>query len=129
MIDPEARYLRTHEWAKEEDDGVFLVGLSSYAVEQLGDIVYMELPEEGDTVEQGGTFGVVESVKAASDLYAPLGGEILEVNQAVADNPDLLKEDPYEEGWLIKIKATNPSEFEDLMDAKEYKRFLETEVE
>lgn len=129
MIDPEARYLRTHEWAKEEDDGVFLIGLSSYAVEQLGDIVYMELPEEGDTVEQGGTFGVVESVKAASDLYAPLGGEILEVNQAVADNPDLLKEDPYEEGWLIKIKATNPSEFEDLMDAKEYKRFLETEVE
>lgn len=129
MIDPEARYLRTHEWAKAEGKGIFAVGLSSYALEQLGDIVYMELPEEGETVEQGGTFGVVESVKAASDLYAPLGGEILEVNRAAADNPDMLKEDPYEEGWLIKIKASNPSEFEDLMDAKEYKQFLETEAE
>ena len=129
MIDPEARYLRTHEWAKKEGGGIFSVGLSSYAVEQLGDIVYMELPQPGDTLEQSGTFGVVESVKAASDLYAPLGGEVLEVNQVVVENPDLLKEDPYEEGWLIKIKASNPSEFEDLMDAKECKHFLETEAE
>lgn len=129
MIDPEARYLRTHEWAKEEGKGIFSVGLSSYALEQLGDIVYLELPEEGDTVEQGGTFGVVESVKAASDLYAPLGGEIVGVNRAAVENPDLLKEDPYEEGWLIKIKALHPTEFEELMDAKEYKHFLETEAE
>jgi glycine cleavage system H protein len=129
MIDPEARYLKTHEWAKKEDGDVFAVGLSSYAIDQLGDIVFMELPEPGDPVEQGGSFGVVESVKAASDLYAPVGGEVVEVNEAVPDNPDMLKEDPYEEGWLIKIRASNPDEFKELMDAKEYKHFLETEAE
>jgi glycine cleavage system H protein len=129
MIDPEARYLKTHEWARREDGDVFAVGLSSYAIDQLGDIVFMELPEPGDAVEPGGSFGVVESVKAASDLYAPVGGEVVEVNEQVPDNPDMLKEDPYEEGWLIKIKASNPAEFEELMDAKEYKRFLETEAE
>lgn len=129
MIDPEARYLKTHEWARREDGDIFAVGLSSYAIDQLGDIVFMELPEPGDAVEPGGSFGVVESVKAASDLYAPVGGEVVEVNEAVPDNPDMLKEDPYEEGWLIKIKAANPEEFKELMDAKEYKHFLETEAE
>ncbi|HPY76618.1 MAG TPA: glycine cleavage system protein GcvH [Anaerohalosphaeraceae bacterium] len=127
MIDPEARYLRTHEWARREDGDVFTIGLSSYAIDQLGDIVFMELPQEGDTLDQGGSFGVVESVKAASDLYAPIGGEVVEVNEAVPENPDMLKEDPYEEGWLIKIKASNPEEFEEMMDAGEYKHFLETE--
>lgn len=129
MIDQEARYLKSHEWIKKEDDGVFAVGLSSYALEQLGDIVFMELPSEGETFEQGAVFGVVESVKAASDMYMPVGGEIAEVNQAAADNPDMLKEDPYEEGWLIKIKASNPAEFDELLDAKEYRHFLETEAE
>lgn len=129
MIDQEARYLKSHEWAKKEDEGVFAVGLSSYALEQLGDIVFMELPSLGDTFDKGAVFGVVESVKAASDLYMPLGGEIVEINQAAADNPDMLKEDPYEEGWLIKIKASSPSEFDDLLDAREYKHFLETEAE
>jgi len=129
MIDQEARYLKSHEWAKEEEGGVFAVGLSSYAIDQLGDIVFMELPEAGDTIEQGAVFGVVESVKAASDLYAPLGGEVVAVNQAVPDNPDMLKEDPYEEGWLIQIRASNPAEFNELLDAKEYKQFLETEAE
>lgn len=127
MIDPEARYLKTHEWARREDGDVFTIGLSSYAIDQLGDIVFMELPQEGDTLDQGGSFGVVESVKAASDLYAPIGGEVVEVNEAVPENPDMLKEDPYEEGWLIKIKASNPEEFEEMMDAGEYKHFLETE--
>lgn len=129
MIDPEARYLKTHEWARREEGDVFAVGLSRYAIDQLGDIVFMELPEPGDAVEQGGSFGVVESVKAASDLYAPVGGEVVEVNEQVPDNPDMLKEDPYEDGWLIRIKASNPAEFEELMDVKEYKHFLETEAE
>jgi len=129
MIDQEARYLKTHEWVKKEDDEVFAVGLSSYAIEQLGDIVFMELPNKGDTFEQGAVFGIVESVKAASDMYMPLGGEITEVNDAVPDNPDMLKEDPYEEGWIIKIRVSNPAEFNELMDAREYKKFLETEAE
>ncbi len=129
MIDQEARYLKSHEWAKKEDDEAFAVGLSSYAIDQLGDIVFMELPKKGDTFEQGAVFGVVESVKAASDLYMPLSGEIVEVNQAAADNPDVLKDDPYEEGWLIKIRASKPAEFDELLDAKEYKHFLETEAE
>lgn len=129
MIDQEARYLESHEWARKEEGNVFTVGLSSYAVEQLGDIVFMELPAEGDSFKQGNVFGVVESVKAASDMYMPLGGRIMEVNQSAVENPDMLKEDPYEEGWLIKIKASNPAEFDDLLDAKEYKQFLETEAE
>ena len=129
MIDQEARYLKSHEWAKKEDDEAFAVGLSSYAIDQLGDIVFMELPKKGDTFEQGAVFGVVESVKAASDLYMPLSGEIVEVNSAAADNPDVLKDDPYEEGWLIKIRASKPEEFDELLDAREYKKFLETEAE
>lgn len=129
MIDQEARYLKTHEWARKEDDKVFVVGLSSYAIEQLGDIVFMELPSAGDTFEAGAVFGVVESVKAASDMYMPIGGRIVEINEAVPDNPDMLKEDPYEKGWIIKIKASNPAELEALMDAEQYEKFLETETE
>ena len=129
MIDQEAGYLKSHEWAKKEDEKVFSAGLSSYAIEQLGDIVYMELPAIGDTFEKGAIFGVIESVKAASDMYMPIGGEIAAVNEAVADNPDMLKTDPYEKGWFIKIKVSNPAEFDELMDAASYQTFLETEAE
>jgi len=128
MIDEEARYLKTHEWARPEEDDIFAVGLSSYAIEQLGDIVYMELPKTGDVLEKGAVFGVVESVKAASDMYMPIAGEIVDVNDAIPDNPDLLKEDAYEEGWLIKVRAADPKDFEDLMDAGAYRKFLETEA-
>lgn len=129
MIDEEARYLKSHEWARHDEDDIYVVGLSSYAIEQLGDIVYMELPKTGDMFEKGAMFGVVESVKAASDMYMPLAGEVVDVNEAVPDNPDMLKEDPYEEGWLIRVKAANPKEFDALMDAEAYRKFLETEAE
>jgi glycine cleavage system H protein len=129
MIDEEARYLKSHEWARQEEDDVFVVGLSSYAVEQLGDIVYMELPKTGDVFEKGAVFGVVESVKAASDMYMPVGGEIVDVNESIPDNPDLLKEDAYEEGWLIKVRADNPTDFDDLLSAEAYRKYLETEAE
>ena len=129
MIDQEARYLKSHEWAKKEGDGVFAVGLSSYAIEQLGDIVFMELPAEEDTFQAGDVFGVVESVKTAADMYMPIGGQVVQVNSAVPDDPDVLKDDPYEKGWLIKIKASKPAELDDLMDAVAYEKFLEAEQE
>lgn len=127
MIDPEARYVKTHEWAKKEGTLV-AAGLTAYAIEQLGDIVYMELPEVGKTLKQGDVFGVIESVKSASDMYAPVSGKVAEVNADIPNNPDALKKDAYTKGWLIKIEPANPSEFAGLMDAAAYRTFLETEA-
>ena len=128
MVDADARYLTSHEWAKKQDDGVFTVGLSGYAIEQLGDIVYMELPEVGKEFVAGEPFGIIESVKAASDMYAPLSGKVVEVNEAVSDGPDVLKTDAYNAGWLIKIEASDAGQFDGLMDADAYRTFLETEA-
>ncbi|MDH4202723.1 MAG: glycine cleavage system protein GcvH [Phycisphaerae bacterium] len=128
MIDADAGYLESHEWAKKQDGNVFTVGLTAYAIEQLGDIVYMELPEAGTEVIAGEPFGVVESVKSASDMYAPISGTVVEANTDIPDNPDILKGDAYDAGWLIKIEASDPDEFEDLMDNAAYKKFLETEA-
>ncbi|MHC4525621.1 MAG: glycine cleavage system protein GcvH [Planctomycetota bacterium] len=128
MIDADARYLQSHEWVKKTDGNVFTVGLSAYAIEQLGDIVYMELPEAGAEFAAGDAFGVVESVKSASDMYMPIGGKVVEVNESVPDGPDVLKTDAYGAGWMIKIEASDPSEFDALMDEAAYKKFLETEV-
>lgn len=127
MIDPKARYLKTHEWAKK-DGALVAVGLTAYAIEQLGDIVYMELPEVGKPFNQGEMFGVVESVKSASDMYCPVGGKVAAVNAAICDNPDTLKHDAYEKGWLIKLEPADASQFEGLMDADAYRTFLETEA-
>jgi glycine cleavage system H protein len=128
MFDSQARYLKTHEWAKKESGNLFTVGLTAYAIEQLGDIVYMELPEAGKTIAQGESFGVVESVKSASDMYAPLSGEVIAANSEARDNPDMLKKDAYDKGWMIKIEANKPAEFDGLMDADTYRKFLETEA-
>ena len=127
-IDADARYLQSHEWAKKADGNVFTVGLTAYAIEQLGDIVYMELPEAGKEVAAGEPFGVVESVKSAADMYSPVSGKIVEVNNDIPDNPDTLKTDAYSAGWLIKIEATAPAEFDALLDDVAYKKFLETEA-
>ena len=127
MIDPEARYLKSHEWAKK-DGAMVAVGLTAYAIEQLGDIVYMELPEVGKTLNQGEMFGVVESVKSASDMYAPIGGKVVQVNSVIPDNPDSLKHDVYQNGWLIKIEPADASQLAGLMDADAYRTFLETEA-
>lgn len=128
MIDPQARYLKTHEWVKKEDGDIYAVGLSAYAIEQLGDIVYMELPEVGRTLEKEEPFGVVESVKSASDMYVPIAGTVTAVNGEIPESPDILKNDAYQAGWLVKIKASDPSELEGLMDEVAYKKFLETEA-
>lgn len=128
MIDANARYLKSHEWARKESGNVFTVGLTTYAVEQLGDIVYMELPEVGRKLTNNESFGIVESVKSASDMYAPISGKVIEVNKTVPDNPDILKTDAYQKGWLIKIEAANPSEFDALMDDKAYRKYLETDA-
>lgn len=127
MIDPQARYLKTHEWIKQEDDNIYMMGLSAYAIEQLGDIVYMELSEVGRELEAEEPFGVVESVKTAADIYAPITGTVTAVNDKIPDNPDILKKDAYGNGWLVKIKASNLSELETLMDETAYKEFIESE--
>ena len=128
MIDADARYLKSHEWARKIDDATIAVGLSGYAIEQLGDIVYMELPDVGAEYRKDEPFGVVESVKSAADMYAPVSGRVVEVNSSIPDNPDILKKDAYDAGWLIKIEASDPSEFETLLDEAAYRKFLETEA-
>ena len=123
MVPKELRCLQTHEWAKrEEDSGIITVGLTDYAVEQLGDIVFLELPAVGDRVTKESEFCTIESVKAASDLYAPVSGEITEVNEAVTEDLELFKINPYGQAWIVKIKADDIEEFETLMSAEDYEK-------
>ncbi len=117
---------KSHEYILDNENGTYTVGLTDYAVEQLGDIVFLELPEVGAEFKKGETFATIESVKAASEIYMPISGKVSEVNVAVADAPETLNEDVYENGWLIKIAATpEPTEFEDLLDYEDYKEELE----
>lgn len=123
-FDDSVKYQESHEWARVEGDLV-VVGISDYAQDELGDVVFVELPEVGATMKKGDAFGVVESVKAASDLYLPAGGEIAEVNEALKDTPEKINEAPFGDGWIIKVKATDTSELEGLMNAAAYKTFTE----
>jgi glycine cleavage system H protein len=117
-------YTEDDEWLLVEgDEGV--VGITDYAQDSLSDIVYLELPEVGDSFEQGEAFGVVESVKAAADLYMPVSGEVLAINEALVDEPEKINSDPYGEGWLIRIKILNADELDDLMDDAAYRTYLE----
>jgi len=118
------RYRRSHEWARAEGDTV-VMGISHYAQDQLGEVVYVELPEVGTGVAAGKELGTLESVKAVSEFLAPVGGEVIEVNERLEDNPNLVNEDPYGEGWLVKISGS--VEGEDLLDAGAYQEFLEEE--
>ncbi len=120
------KYSKEHEWAKVEDESV-VVGITDYAQESLGEIVYVELPDEGSPVTRSEAFGVVESTKAVSDLYAPVSGTVTQVNDALLDNPELINEDPYEDGWMIQIAASDLSELDKLLSAAEYAKFLEEE--
>ncbi len=129
MIDRDVRYSQTHEWARVEDDGTVSVGLSGYAIEQLGDVVYMELPSVGDVVARGEVFGVVESVKAASDMNAPVTGKVAAVNDTVQDDPDVLKRDTYGAGWLVRIEVAGLDEYEVMLDAEEYEKVIQSEQE
>jgi glycine cleavage system H protein len=123
-LDPDCRYSEEHEWIRVEgDEGV--IGITDYAQEQLSDVVYVELPEVGDTFGQDDVFAVVESVKAASDVYMPVSGEILEINEALEDSPELVNQDPFGEAWFVRIAIADPAELEGLIDAEAYKAFVE----
>lgn len=114
------RYAKTHEWAKQLADDIVEVGISDFAQEALGDVVYVELPTVGDTVSATEECAAVESVKAASDIYAPVSGEIIEINDALNDEPELLNSSSYEEGWMFRIKASDLSELDSLLEAEGY---------
>lgn len=124
-IPGDLKYLRSHEWARLEDDGNVRVGISDSAQSQLGDLVYVELPEIGDSVEQEVACAVVESVKAASDVYSPIGGEVVEVNENLADSPEMVNDAPYDDGWLFLVKPSNVDELGGLLDAQAYEEALE----
>lgn len=117
------KYADSHEWVKVDGD-IATVGISDYAQHALGNIVYVDMPEEGDEVSQGEDFGAVESVKAASDLISPVSGEVVEVNEALVDKPELINDDAYS-NWIIKVKMSDPSELDNLMDAEAYKKICE----
>jgi len=126
-IPGDLKFLKSHEWARVEDDGTVRVGISDHAQGQLGDLVYVELPEVGATVQAGNGTAVVESVKAASDIYSPVSGEIVEVNEALSDKPETINEDAYGEGWIFRVKVENRDELEDLLDADAYGELVEND--
>jgi glycine cleavage system H protein len=124
----EYRYTEEHEYVRVENDEAY-IGISDYAQKELGDIVYVELPSVGTSIHKGDTFGTVESVKSVSDLYAPLSGEVIELNPRVESTPQIVNEDAEGEGWMLKVRFSDASDLDDLMDAKEYRRFVGQEEE
>ncbi|MFT4796735.1 MAG: glycine cleavage system H protein [Candidatus Azotimanducaceae bacterium] len=123
----ELRYAESHEWARVEDDGTITVGISDHAQEALGDVVYVELPEVDAEVKANAEAGVVESVKAASDIYAPVSGTIIAINTALEDAPEAVNESPYTDGWFFRLKPNDLSELENLLDMNAYQEFCEAE--
>ena len=124
-FDDSVKYQKSHEWARNDGDLV-VVGISDYAQDSLGDVVFVELPEAGATIKKGESFGVVESVKSASDLFMPVGGEIAEVNDSLSDTPETVNESPFGDGWMIKIKPTDVSEYDALLSAADYEEYTKT---
>lgn len=118
----ELKYATSHEWARREEDGTVTVGITDHAQEALGDVVFVELPEVGDTLAAGDEAGVVESVKAASDIYAPVGGEVLEVNPALEDEPETVNADPYNDGWIFRLQPGEIAELDKLLSADDYRQ-------
>ncbi len=116
----ELRYASSHEWVRVEDDGTVTVGITDHAQSALGDVVYVELPEMSASLDAGAEAGVVESVKAASDIYAPIGGEVIELNDALEDNPEIINESPYGDGWFYKLQPADLGELDNLLDAEAY---------
>ncbi|MBI3399673.1 MAG: glycine cleavage system protein GcvH [Deltaproteobacteria bacterium] len=120
------KYTKEHEWVRVEGN-IATVGITDYAQDSLGDVVYLELPSDGTAVTKDETFGVVESVKAVSDLYSPIGGTVIEINDALIDNPEVINDDPYGDAWMLKVEMNNHGELEDLLTADEYKKYVEEE--
>jgi glycine cleavage system H protein len=119
MVPTDLRYTSDHEWVRADGD-VATIGITAYAADQLGDIVFVELPDAGRAVAQSAAFGVVESVKAVSDLFAPVGGEVIEANGDLSARPELVNGEPYEGGWMIRVRMSDPGELEELLDAEAY---------
>tara|TARA_R110002167_G_scaffold2178_11_gene11139 strand:+ start:26898 stop:27290 length:393 start_codon:yes stop_codon:yes gene_type:complete len=126
-IPAELKYVPSHEWIRDEGNGVVTIGITDHAQELLGDVVFVELPDVGDSFAAGDDMGVVESVKAASDIYAPISLEVIEVNAELEDSPELANSDPYGDGWFFKVKITDSGELDGLMDADGYSELCEAE--
>ena len=126
MYPDELYYTKDHEWARVGDDDLVRMGITYYAQDQLGDIVYVELPELGDTVGQGGPLGTVESVKTVADIFAPVSGEVVEVNEALVESPELVNESPYDKGWMVTIKMQEEGERETLLKRDEYEELIDS---
>lgn len=119
-VPDELRYQESHEWTTVDETGV-RIGISDFAQDELGDVVFVELPDEGDELTKDDTFGVVESIKAVSDLYAPVSGEVTAINEDLFDQPELVNENPFEDGWMIELEPSDPNEFDELLSAEEYR--------
>ena len=123
MVPSDLRYTKDHEWVRVDGDDA-VIGITAYAAEQLGDIVFVELPDIGKALSQSAAFGVVESVKAVSDLYAPVGGEVVGINDALAGTPEVVNRDPYGEGWMVRVRLADAGELDELLDAPEYDELI-----
>ncbi len=126
MYPDNCKYTKEHEWIRA-DGGTYVVGITNFAAEQLGDVTYVDLPKVGKEVKQGESTAAVESVKAASDIYAPAGGRVSEVNSALGDAPELVNQGPYDKGWFFKLEGVNPAELDALMDSKAYSAYAEAQ--
>jgi len=124
-MDNTLKFADSHEWVKDNGDGTVTIGISEHAQEMLGDVVFVDLPDTGDEIEAGESFSLVESVKAASDIYAPISGVIVEINEELEDSPELINEESYEGGWIVKVKMSDASELNNLKDAEEYLSSIE----
>ncbi|EKD41207.1 MAG: Glycine cleavage system H protein [uncultured bacterium] len=122
-VPQDLKFSKEHEWVKI-DGKIAIIGVTDYAQEQLGDVVNVEFPPEGEEINKDEAFGVVESVKSVSDIFAPISGKVLEINEPLIDSPGIVNEDPYGEGWIVKIEITKPEEIKELMDAKAYQAYL-----
>jgi glycine cleavage system H protein len=127
MYPEEFRYTKEHEWVKAEG-GIGIVGITDHAQQELGDIVYVDLPKVGTTVEKGKTLGSVESVKAVSDIYSPVSGEVLEINESLTTKPEKLNEDPHGAAWLVKVRMSNPDEVKQLLSSSDYQAYIAAET-
>jgi glycine cleavage system H protein len=127
-IPTEIKYTKSHEWVRDEGDGIVFVGITDHAQEQLGDLVFVELPEVGETLTAGSECAVVESVKAASDIYSPMSGEVVSINEALEDAPETVNEDAYGDGWLFSLKISDEGDMDELLDAEGYAGVVESEA-
>ena len=127
MTPEDSRYAKSHEYVHVEG-GIGTIGITEYAQKELGDVVFVELPQVGTEIEQGDEMGSIESVKAVSELFAPVSGVVVEINEALAEKPELVNTDPYGDGWMIKVKITAPDEVDELMNAEDYEEYIEAEA-